>query len=85
MTGRGSHAVATQIGESRSFVERALLDFGLLEAFEYRPARERAQCLIWIAASSDSSELEDRVSWLLDALSSGEPLVPHKDRFGGPL
>jgi hypothetical protein len=76
MTVRGFQAVATQIGKSRSFVERALLDFDLQEAFQYRPARERAQCLIWIAASSDASEVEDRVSWLLDALASGEPLVP---------
>ena len=73
---RSLEAATRQIDETRNFVDRALRDFGLLEAFECRPPRERAECLRWIAASSDSCEEEDRVSCLLDALSAGDPLVP---------
>jgi len=64
------------ISETRRFVERALLDFELSEAFARRSCRERAAFLEWIAAASDASEMEDRVSCLLDALDCGGPLVP---------
>ena len=72
--------VATrQIDVTRDLVERALIDFGLREAFECRPRRERAECLRWIAASSDGGEEGDRVCSLLDALASGGRLVPVED------
>jgi hypothetical protein len=65
-----------QIGETPRFLERALVDFGLWEAFEGRPPRERSEYLRWLAASLDSDEQEDRVSHLLDALAAGDSLMP---------
>jgi len=65
-------------------VERALRDFGLMEAFEERPLEERAACLLWIAASTDSDEEEDRVSRMLDALAGGGPLVPRQAALRRP-
>ena len=65
-----------ETGETRHFVERALIDFGLLEAFEHRSLQQRANCLQWIAAASEPTEQEDRVSRLLDALADGGPLGP---------
>jgi pyridoxamine 5'-phosphate oxidase family protein len=70
---RSLEAATRQIDETRNFVDRALRDFGLLEAFECRPPRERAECLRWIAASSDSCEEEDRVSCLLRCARGGRP------------
>ena len=67
-----------KIDETRQFVQRALLDFGLLDAFEHRSVGKREGCLRWIAAAPDRSEEEDRVSHLLDALASGRPLGPQR-------
>ena len=69
-----------RIDETRRFVERALLDFGLLDEFEHQSVLKRTECLRWIADASDRSEEEDRVSRLLDALASGGPLVPVPDQ-----
>jgi len=66
--------------ETRRFVERALLDFELMDAFRFRPREERVQCLHWIADAADSRVEEDRVSYLLDASAHGEPLVPAQSR-----
>jgi len=75
---RPPQAATGQFDATRGFVERALRDFGLMEAFEERPPEERAACLLWIAASTDSHEEEDRVSRMLDALAGGGPLVPRQ-------
>ena len=66
--------------ESQRFVERALLDFGLMDAFRFRPGEERVKCLHWIADAADSRVEEDRVSYLLDALAHGEALMPAESR-----
>ena len=58
------------------FVERALIDFALEEAFEARPAAERAACLHWISGAFCRDEEDSRVSELLDALDAGKPLPP---------
>jgi hypothetical protein len=71
--------VTGQIDETRGFVEQALLDFGLQEEFKARPLREQHECLSWIAGSPDSSEEENRVSYLLDALASGDSLAANQD------
>lgn len=67
-TGRSTPAIA------RDFFERALTDFGLLEAFQRWPVREKSACLAWIEASVDGGEEEERVSRLLDALANGRLL-----------
>jgi DNA-binding MarR family transcriptional regulator len=59
---------------SRQFVERALLDFGLMNAFESRPAPERERCLRWIANAEEEREEERRVSRVLDDLVHSRPL-----------
>jgi hypothetical protein len=73
---RRLQAQGNQVDATLQFIDRALTDFGLLEAFEHRPPGERAECLRWISASVDSRERDDRVSWLLDALAAGTALVP---------
>jgi hypothetical protein len=60
--------------EAKMFVERALIDFALLDEFETRPATERTASLRWIAEACDDETEEDRVSQLLDALDAGTPL-----------
>jgi hypothetical protein len=60
--------------EATLFVERALIDFALLDEFESRPAADRQALLQWIAAARDEEAEEDRVSRLLDALDAGTPL-----------
>ncbi|MPZ50853.1 MAG: hypothetical protein GEU75_16405 [Dehalococcoidia bacterium] len=64
-----------QTDATRDFVERALLDFGLQAEFQSRQLREQDECLSWIAGSPDNCEEENRVSYLLDALAHGDPLV----------
>jgi len=71
--------VTGQIDETCGFVERALLDFGLQEAFKARPQREQDESLSWIAGSPDTGEEENRVSYLLDALAHGNSLVASQD------
>ena len=56
------------------FVERALIDFGLLDAFLARPDAERAGCVRWLDEATDSLDEEERVSRLLDCLDAGEDL-----------
>jgi hypothetical protein len=80
MVAQNSRAETGQVDETHHFVERALLDFGLLDTFGHRSDRERAECLRWIASAQDGDEEEDRVSCLLDALASGGPLVPSPDQ-----
>lgn len=52
-------------------VEQALEDFGLREAFLSRPAHEQAQWLGWVAGAGSDAVVEDRISYLLDALWLG--------------
>jgi DNA-binding MarR family transcriptional regulator len=70
----GLPSPSTPLNQSRQFVERALQDFGLIEAFESRPSLERERCLRWIAAAEGEREEERRVSRVLDDLSSGRAL-----------
>jgi hypothetical protein len=60
---------ARRFHESRQFAERALRDFGLMDAFESRPPKERERCLRWIAGAAGEREEEDRVSRVLDSLA----------------
>ena len=74
----------TTAGEARSaerFMERALTDFALTEAYALRSARERDSCVAWVEASESTSEEEDRVSQLLDALWFDRPLPPDPGDF----
>jgi hypothetical protein len=69
-----TNAITSGSTELDGFVQRALLDFGLSEAYELRSARERVGCLLWIALAGETDEVDLRVSALLDALDSGSPL-----------
>ncbi len=67
-----------EISATKHFVERALLDFELDEAFKNRPAPEQAQWLSWIASAPSEKAEEYRVSLLLDALAHEEHLSAKK-------
>lgn len=70
---------STIAGEARSvqrFLERALADFALTEAYALRSHLERSRCAEWVEASAGATEEEDRVSRLLDALWFDRPLPP---------
>ena len=58
-----------RLDQSRQFVERALRDFGLTDAFESRPQMERERCLRWVATADGEREEERRVSRVLNDLS----------------
>ena len=75
MTLRELQAITPEQQEVTQFVERALLDFGLMEAFESRPSDERAEYLRWIGAASGERAQEVRVSRLLDDLAGVGRLV----------
>jgi DNA-binding MarR family transcriptional regulator len=64
-----------RLHESRQFVDRALQDFGLMEAFESCSPQERDGCLRWIASAAGEREEEKRVSRLLDDLSQNRTLA----------
>lgn len=57
-----------------SFLERALIDFELLESFYSRPWAERDACVRWIDAALDERAQEEQVSQVLDSLAFGWPL-----------
>jgi hypothetical protein len=57
-------------------MERALADFALTEAYALRSPWERSRCVDWVEASADTTEEEDRVSQVLDALWFNRPLPP---------
>ena len=56
------------------FVERALLDFELWEAFQARAQEERDACLAWVDAALGERAQEERVSEVLDCLALQRPL-----------
>jgi hypothetical protein len=78
MTTGNLDAVKLRFQETTGFVERALIDFGLMEAFESRSPFEQAECLQWIAAAIRPKEQDHRVSVLLDDLARGAPLAPSR-------
>ena len=59
---------------TKAFVERALIDFELGDAFRARPRKERESCLRWIDAALGERAQEERVSEVLDCLAFGGPL-----------
>jgi hypothetical protein len=63
-----------EISATRHFVERALIDFELDDAFKNRPEPEQTQWLNWIASAPTEKAEEYRVSLLLDALAHEEHL-----------
>ena len=67
-------AVADRFQETSGFVQRALRDFGLLDAFESQPDEDQAACMRWADAAVDDRDQEARVSQLLDFLARGLPL-----------
>jgi hypothetical protein len=70
--------------EVRLFAERALVDFGLMEAYQSREASEREECLRWLQASRGDVEEERRVSLLLDSLWERAPLPGSTTVAGRP-
>ena len=66
--------VADRLQETSGFVQRALRDFGLLEAFEAHTDEDQAACVRWVDAAIDDRDQEARVSQLLDFLAHGLPL-----------
>jgi hypothetical protein len=60
--------------EAMQFAERALLDFGLEDAFRMRSPQERDQCLDWLIDAATPQEEEERVSCILDCLWFAAPL-----------
>jgi DNA-binding MarR family transcriptional regulator len=65
---------AGRLKQSGQFVDRALRDFGVLDAFESRTPREREGCLQWVAEAAEEREEERRVSRLVDDLSNNRAL-----------
>jgi hypothetical protein len=63
-----------EISATRHFVERALIDFELDEAFRKRPPSEQTQWLTWISSAPGEKAEEYRVSLLLDALAHEQHL-----------
>jgi hypothetical protein len=78
MTTGNLDAVNSRVQETIRFVERALIDFGLMDAFESRSPYEQAECLQRIAAAVRPKEQDHRVSVLLDDLARGAPLAPSR-------
>ncbi len=64
-----------EISATKHFVERALIDFELQDAFRDRPPKEQEQWLRWIAAAPNERAEEYRVSFLLDALYRKAPIA----------
>lgn len=60
--------------KTSEFVERALKDFELFDAFLSRSIEERTSCLKWIDAAVGETAQEDRVSDMLDCLAFGREL-----------
>ena len=63
-----------RMDDTKAFVERALIDFELNEAFWARPSRERDACLRWVDAALGERAQEERVSEVLDCLAFGRAL-----------
>lgn len=76
-------STAERFNESHLFLERALMDFGLMDAFDSRPRVERQRCMEWIAAAGEDREEEKRVSRVLGALSRGKALPATPGRVAG--
>lgn len=62
------------------FVERALIDFDLLDAFLARDEEEREAFERWFEGAESSRAEEERVSQLLDCLDAGLQLPPYNRR-----
>jgi hypothetical protein len=66
--------VQPNLREGREFAYRALMDFGLMEAFEARSPIEREASLAWLDRASSMAEQERGVTKLLRLLGQGSPL-----------
>jgi hypothetical protein len=63
-----------RLEETKAFVERALVDFELSDAFRARSRKERESCIRWVDAALGERAQEERVSEVLDCLVFGRPL-----------
>jgi hypothetical protein len=75
MTTSYVQSTAAKRGDAVGFVERALLDFGLMDEFEARTRGERDECMRWIEAATSERAQEARVTRLLDDLALRRPLA----------